>query len=138
VLNAALHKALRAVKRSLTKPPLPYVGAPPLKVLAPVDTEHRPGLFLHQRNHPITAAVLSTGAMRTSDEYRAMADQCLSWAREAPNTDARDCCYVLARVWMKEAIREDLAAKGMPSAATLGCNGPPFLGDLNNVLKYRR
>jgi hypothetical protein len=57
--------------------------------------------------------------MRTPDEFRAMADQSLNWAREAANTDARDACFILARAWLKEATREAAAAKGLPVASTL-------------------
>jgi hypothetical protein len=57
--------------------------------------------------------------LRTPDEFKAMADQCVNWAREAPNTDARDACFMLARLWLKEATREAAAGKGLPVASTL-------------------
>jgi len=74
--------------------------------------------------------------MRTPDEFRAMADQCISWAREAPNTDARDACLILARVWLKAAMQQGNIPNGLPNAPTLGCNEPPFLANLTDALKH--
>ena len=49
--------------------------------------------------------------MRTPDEFRAMPDQCISWSPEVPNTNARDACLILARVWLKAAGQEEAVLK---------------------------
>jgi hypothetical protein len=55
-----------------------------------------------------------------ADEYRARADACLNWAREAPSDEARLACITLAQTWLKAAIRdEEDAAEGLPLAPTL-------------------
>jgi hypothetical protein len=79
--------------------------------------------------------VLTTDAMRPPDDFRAMADQCLNWAREAPNADAHDACLILARVWLKVAAQTETAANDPLTAPTLGCNRPPFLGNLKDALR---
>ncbi len=73
--------------------------------------------------------------MRTPDEFRAMADQCISWSREVPNTNARDACFILARVWLKAAAQEEAVLSCLPIAATLECNEPPFADSLTERLK---
>jgi hypothetical protein len=56
-----------------------------------------------------------------------MADQCIAWSREVPNTDARDACLILARVWLKAAAQVETIPIDLPIAPTLACNGPPSL-----------
>jgi hypothetical protein len=57
----------------------------------------------------------------TADEYRARADTCLNWAREAIDDEARLACITLAQTWLKAAIRDgsDAAEDGLPLAPTL-------------------
>src|SRR5262249_37101400 len=43
------------------------------------------------------------------DEYRAMADLCLNWARQPLTKDAHRFCVTLARVWLRAAISLDAA-----------------------------
>ena len=43
------------------------------------------------------------------DEYRAMADLCLNWARQPLTKDAHRFCVTLARVWLRAAISQDAA-----------------------------
>ena len=86
----------------------------------------------------IDAAQIDRPTMRTPDEFRAMADQCISWSREVPNTNARDACFILARVWLKAAAQEEAVLSCLPIAATLECNEPPFADSLTERLKSSR
>lgn len=53
----------------------------------------------------------------TADDYRARADECLNWAREAPGDEARLACITLAQTWLKAAIRDGGdVADGLPLA----------------------
>ena len=61
-----------------------------------------------------------------------MADQCITWSRDAPNTAARNAYLILARVWLTAAAQEEALPNGLPLARTLGCNGQPFLGRLKD------
>jgi hypothetical protein len=72
--------------------------------------------------------------MRTSDEFRAMADECLKWTEEAPNDDARHACLLLARIWLKEAMRESIVPDGLPPAPTLA-EPIPLLGALSRAMR---
>jgi hypothetical protein len=55
-----------------------------------------------------------------ADEYRARADACLNWAREAPSDEARLACITLAQTWLKAAIRNGGdVADNLPLAPTL-------------------
>ena len=53
------------------------------------------------------------------DEYRARADACLNWAREAPCDEARLACIMLAQIWLKAAMRDRDVPAGLPLAPTL-------------------
>jgi hypothetical protein len=56
----------------------------------------------------------------TADEYRARADACLNWAREAPSDEARLACITLAQTWLKAAMRDGgEVTDGLPLAPTL-------------------
>jgi hypothetical protein len=56
----------------------------------------------------------------TADEYRARADVCLNWAREAPSDEARMACITLAQTWLKAAMRErEDGQGGLPLAPML-------------------
>ncbi len=72
--------------------------------------------------------------MQKPDEYRAMADQCLRWAREAPDADAREACLILARIWLKAATQEETSPIRLPTASTLERGGSPSLDDLRDAL----
>jgi hypothetical protein len=43
----------------------------------------------------------------SADEYRAMANVCLNWARQPLTKDAHRFCVTLARVWLRAAISQD-------------------------------
>ncbi len=59
-------------------------------------------------------------AKPTPGEYRARADTCLDWAREALTDEDRLACLTLARAWLKAALREEgLTAVDLPLAPTL-------------------
>jgi hypothetical protein len=56
----------------------------------------------------------------TPDEYRARADACLNWAREALNDEARLACITLAQTWLEAAVRDGCdVMDGLPLAPTL-------------------
>jgi hypothetical protein len=56
----------------------------------------------------------------TTDEYRARADVCLNWAREAPSDEARLACIILAQTWLKAAMHDGSDGPGgLPLAPTL-------------------
>jgi hypothetical protein len=46
-------------------------------------------------------------AMKTAAEYRALAEECLKWAREAKAKEARDSLRQLAQVWLDAASKLD-------------------------------
>jgi hypothetical protein len=52
--------------------------------------------------------------MKTAAEYRAMAEECFQWAREAKTKEVRVSLRKLAQIWL------DLAAKldGLPATRT--------------------
>jgi hypothetical protein len=75
--------------------------------------------------------------MQKPDEYRAMADQCLGWAREAPDADAREACLILARIWLKAATQEETSPIRLPTASTLERGGAPSLDDLKDAFSPR-
>jgi hypothetical protein len=59
-------------------------------------------------------------ATPTADEYRARADVCLNWAREALTDEARLACMILAQTWLKAAIRDGDDGPGpLPLAPSL-------------------
>ena len=41
--------------------------------------------------------------MKTAAEYRAMADECFKWAREAQTDEVRLCYVNLAKTWLQAA-----------------------------------
>ena len=50
--------------------------------------------------------------MKTAAEYRAMAEECFKWAREAQSNEARVSLLQLAQVWLDAASKLD----GLPAA----------------------
>jgi len=52
--------------------------------------------------------------MKTAAEYRAMADECFKWAREARADEVRVSLLQLAQVWLDAATRLD----GLPQTRT--------------------
>ena len=45
--------------------------------------------------------------MKTAGEYRAMADECFKWAREAQTNEVRASYLQLAQVWLDTASKLD-------------------------------
>ena len=45
--------------------------------------------------------------MKTATEYRAMAEECFRWAREARTTEMRVSLRQLAQVWLDAASKLD-------------------------------
>jgi hypothetical protein len=43
------------------------------------------------------------GVMKTASEYRATAEECFRWAREANREEVRDSYIQLAQVWLNAA-----------------------------------
>jgi hypothetical protein len=54
---------------------------------------------------------LERASMKTAAEYRAMAEECLSWAREAQTSEVRASYSQLAQVWLDAAYKLD----GLPA-----------------------
>ena len=54
--------------------------------------------------------------MKTATEYRAMAEECFKWAREAHSNEVRASLLQLAQVWLNAAAKLD----GLPSARVIG------------------
>jgi hypothetical protein len=55
--------------------------------------------------------------MKTAAEYRAMADECFQWAREARADEVRVSLLQLAQVWLDAATKLDgLSQTGTKSA----------------------
>jgi hypothetical protein len=50
--------------------------------------------------------------MKTAAEYRAMADECCLWAREATDNDVRAGYLALAQIWLDAAAKLD----GLPAS----------------------
>ena len=50
--------------------------------------------------------------MKTAAEYRAMAEECFKWAREAQAEEVRVSLRLLAQVWLDAASKLD----GLPAA----------------------
>ena len=53
--------------------------------------------------------------MKTAAEYRAMAEECFKWAREAQNDEVRVSLKQLAQVWLDAASKHN---EGQPPART--------------------
>ena len=45
--------------------------------------------------------------MKTAAEYRAMADECFKWAREAQTKEVRKSYLQLAQIWLNTASKLD-------------------------------
>ncbi len=45
--------------------------------------------------------------MSTPDDYRAMAEECLRWARQAQTEDKRQAYLDVARTWLEAASGQD-------------------------------
>jgi hypothetical protein len=57
--------------------------------------------------------------MRTAAEYRALAEECFKWAREAKANEVRVSLKQLAQVWLDAASKlDDRPPTGVPSEAT--------------------
>ena len=52
--------------------------------------------------------------MKTAAEYRAMAEECVKWAREARTNEVRMSLLQLAQVWLDAASKLD----GLPPTQT--------------------
>jgi hypothetical protein len=52
--------------------------------------------------------------MKTAAEYRAMAEECFPWAREAKTKEVRVSLRKLAQVWLDAASKLD----GLPTTPT--------------------
>jgi hypothetical protein len=52
--------------------------------------------------------------MKTATEYRAMADECFKWAREARTKEVRKSYLQLAQIWLNTASKID----GLPATRT--------------------
>ena len=57
--------------------------------------------------------------MKTAAEYRAMADECFKWAREAQTDEVRASYRQLARIWLDTASKLD---GHTPNRSTLAPN----------------
>jgi hypothetical protein len=54
--------------------------------------------------------------MKTAVEYRAMAEECFKWAREAPDESVREQYASLGRIWLEYAARAELQSPALPSS----------------------
>jgi hypothetical protein len=45
--------------------------------------------------------------MKTAAEYRAMAEECFKWAREAQAEEVRESLRQLAQIWLDTASKRD-------------------------------
>jgi hypothetical protein len=52
--------------------------------------------------------------MKTAAEYRAMAEECFRWARQAQTSEARVPLRQLAQIWLDAASKLD----GLPTTQT--------------------
>jgi hypothetical protein len=62
------------------------------------------------RKYGIKSDALSWGdvaVMKTASEYRAMAEECFRWAREAHKEEVRESYMQLAQVWLNAASLVD-------------------------------
>ena len=65
--------------------------------------------------------------MKTAAEYRAMADECFEWAREAWTADVRASYLQLAQVWLDNASKLDgLPPTRKPPAPDEGTKNDTF------------
>lgn len=61
------------------------------------------------------AATAWSGSMKTAAEYRAMADECLKWAREARTNEVRASYLQLAQIWLNAASELDTPTRTPPT-----------------------
>ena len=59
--------------------------------------------------------------MKTAAEYRAMAEECFEWAREAQTSEVRASYRQLAQVWLDTASKID----GLPPTRTASVPDEP-------------
>jgi hypothetical protein len=65
--------------------------------------------------------------MKTAAEYRAMADECFEWAREARTAEVRASYLRLAQVWLDAASKLDgLPPTPSPPASDEGTKNDAF------------
>jgi hypothetical protein len=66
----------------------------------------------HPSSPPFTVKGLGRGRpMKTAKDYRAMAEECVKWAREARDDDVRAPLLQLAQIWLDAASKLD----GLPT-----------------------
>jgi hypothetical protein len=53
--------------------------------------------------------------MKMAAEYRALADECFHWAREATDNDVRAGYLALAQVWLDAAAKRDALPASAPA-----------------------
>jgi hypothetical protein len=61
--------------------------------------------------------------MKTAAEYRAMAEECFKWAREAKAKEARVSLQQLAQVWLDAPSKLDGVASDRQQCAACRTNG---------------
>jgi hypothetical protein len=67
--------------------------------------------------------------MKTAAEYRAMADECLAWAREAQTKEVRASYLQLAQIWLDTASKLDgLPPTQVPPASDEATKTTPSAG----------
>lgn len=86
-----------------------------IKASRPVNwfRSHFWGAFFALFISPDTKRRLLDGGVpvKTAAEYRAMAEECFTWAREAHDNDVRSAYLQLAQVWLDAASKRD----GLPA-----------------------
>ena len=73
-------------------------------------------MSIHSHSHssslPFTVKGLGRGRpVKTAKDYRAMAEECVKWAGEAPDDDVRTPLLQLAQTWLDAASKLD----GLPA-----------------------
>ena len=91
--------------------------------------------MLNQRIAPLqiaepTPAILPRATL-SADEYRAMANVCLNWARAPLTKDAHRVCVTLARAWLRAALWQDAAVSDHSGKS-------PLVFETRNELPYGR
>jgi hypothetical protein len=71
--------------------------------------------------------------MKTASEYRAMAEECFRWAREANREKVRESYMQLAQVWLNAASLVDGAPPTSHSAAK-EANQSGIVNSISSVL----
>ena len=68
--------------------------------------------------------------MKTAAEYRAMADECFKWAREAQTKEVRKSYLQLAQIWLNTASKIDrLPATRTPPGSDEATKKTPAAGE---------